>query len=110
AARRINEQLRRRGQDEGVQALASYQQLVKTTKASVKQATTIKGVLEKLSTPQVQRLVQILSQFIPRIEQVITQTCRSVANQREKHILSSLVEHPLWLVLTGGFTLNRMKQ
>lgn len=78
AARRINEQLRRRGQDEGVQAIGAYQQLVKTTKASVKQATTIKGVLEKLSTPQAQRLVQILSKFIPRIEQVITQTCRRV--------------------------------
>lgn len=35
-------------------------------------------MLEKLSTPQAQRLVQILSQFIPRIEQVITQTCRRV--------------------------------
>jgi len=90
-ARRINEQLRRRGKDEGVQAKKAYQQLVRITKASIKQATTVQALLEELISPQAKRLVKILSEFVPRIEQVIDQTCRRIFGQEKLAATSKLL-------------------
>lgn len=82
-ARRINEQLRRRGKDEGAQTQKAYEQLVKTTKASVRQAKTVQRLLDELISPQAKRLAKTLAEFIPRVKQVINQTCLRVFGKQK---------------------------
>jgi IS5 family transposase len=78
AARRIYESSRRRGETAKASVRTAYQRLVGITQASVGQARQVLTALEGYSDKQAQQLQASLDQFIPRVEQVITQTQRRV--------------------------------
>jgi len=78
AARRIYESGRRRSQTAKANVRKAYQRLVRITRASVGQAKQVLVALEGRLDKQAQELRASLEQFIPRVEQVITQTKRRV--------------------------------
>ena len=78
AARRVYESSRRRSQTAKANVRKAYQRLVRITQASVGQARQVLAALEGRMDKQAQELRANLEQFIPRVEQVITQTKRRV--------------------------------
>ena len=78
AARRIYESGRRQSQTAKTNVRKAYQRLVRITGASVGQAKQVLVALEGCLDKQAQELRASLEQFIPRVEQVITQTKRRV--------------------------------
>jgi IS5 family transposase len=78
AARRIYESSRRRGDAAKAKVQEAYQQLVRTSQASVGQARRVLAALEGHRDKRAQKLKASLEQFIPRVEQVIAQTRRRV--------------------------------
>lgn len=78
AARRVYESGRRRGQTAKANARKAYQRLVRIAQSSIGQARQVLAALEGRMDKQAQKLRASLEQFIPRVEQVITQTKRRV--------------------------------
>ena len=76
--KRIAEATRRRGPQAEQLLQGAYQQLLATTQAVVRQAQQVVPVLTQHGSRAAQRLVETLETFIPRVEQVITQTTRRV--------------------------------
>ncbi len=61
----------------------AYIKLIEVTKASLRQAQKVKTILTGLNENKCQKLLPKLIMFIPRIEQVIEQTCRRVFKQEK---------------------------
>lgn len=78
AARRIYEGARRRGEAAKASVQEAYRHLVRITQASVGQAKQVLAALEGQRDKQAQKLKTALEQFLPRVEQVVTQTKRRV--------------------------------
>jgi len=78
AARRISEGARRRGEAAKTSVQSTYRRLVSTTQASVGQAKRVLAALQGQQDKQAQKLKASLEQFLPRVEQVIAQTCQRV--------------------------------
>ena len=77
-ARRIYESTRRRGEAAQASVRKAYQRLVSITQKSVGQAWQVLAVLEDRRDEQAQKVKASLEQFVPRVEQVISQAKRRV--------------------------------
>jgi len=77
-ARQIATYARQRSAQAKAGLQATYQRLIKTTQASVKQARTILSSLKEQSSRTAARLVDELEAFLPRVEQALNQTIRRV--------------------------------
>jgi IS5 family transposase len=78
AARRIYQSGRRRGEAAKGRVQDTYSHLTGIAQASVRQAKRVLDALENQGNKQAQKLKVILEQFIPRVEQVISQAKRRV--------------------------------
>ena len=80
--RRVTKQLidatRRRGEAATEQVREGYQQLVRVTQQVVEQAQQVQAQLQPQRDRAAQRLLDTLETFVPRVEQVISQTTRRV--------------------------------
>jgi IS5 family transposase len=77
-ARQIANYARQRSAKAKASLKGTYQRLIKTTQASVKQAQTVLSVLKSQSSRTAARIVDVLETFIPRVEQALDQTVRRV--------------------------------
>jgi IS5 family transposase len=77
-ARRIADEMRKRGSEARGDLKEVYRHLVSTTKANVQQAKQVLEALREEGSKQAEQLADTLEQFIPRVEQVIEQTVRRV--------------------------------
>ena len=81
-ARRIADEVRKRGSEATTDLKELYRRLVSTTKTNVQQAQQVLGALKEQTSQQAKRLADTLEQFIPRVEQVIEQTVRRVLEEQ----------------------------
>ena len=77
-ARRIADEVRKRGSEAKADLKEAYQRLISTTKANVQQAKQVLAALKGEGSKQAERLAGTLELFIPRVEQVIEQAVRRV--------------------------------
>ncbi len=76
--KRIMEATRQRGQQAEEAMQSAYHQLLATTQAVVKQAHQVERTLTQQASQPARKLAETLECFIPRVEQVLTQTTRRV--------------------------------
>jgi IS5 family transposase len=87
AARKIDRQAQR-----GKAAVKkTYRQLVDTTSASVRQAQQVLEELKQVGDAAAERLCETLETFIPRVEQVISQTTRRIFQEERVPAAEKLV-------------------
>jgi IS5 family transposase len=79
-ARQVGEAMRKRGDTAREQGMKAYRKLIKATRATVKQAQQVLPALQTVKGKQAEKLTELLETFIPRAEQVISQTVRRVVN------------------------------
>ncbi|TLN00318.1 ISNCY family transposase, partial [bacterium] len=77
-ARQAGEAMRKGGETAQTQGKAAYRRLVQATQATIRQAEQVCAALEKQGSEEAQKLAQILATFLPRAEQVVSQTVRRV--------------------------------
>jgi IS5 family transposase len=77
-AKRIEDAIRKRTEDAQAARQTAYQQLIRITTASVKQARQVGTALKDQASRAARQLAEQLSQMLPRVEQVIEQTRRRV--------------------------------
>jgi len=82
-ARQVGEAMRRRGDQAKEEGKSVYRRLIQAAEATIGQAQRVLPVLQKQVTLQAQRLARTLETFIPRAEQVVTQTIRRVLHQEK---------------------------
>ena len=76
--KRIMDAARQRGTEAADRMQTAYQRLLEITRATVKQATQVEACLSAHPTPACPKLVATLRQFVPLVQQVVTQTTRRV--------------------------------
>jgi IS5 family transposase len=76
--KRIMEAARQRGEQAAEGMRTAYERLLTLTTTRVKQAEQVREVLRERATPKAQQLVRTVQQFVPLVQQVITQTTRRV--------------------------------
>lgn len=96
----------RRGEEAEASIKDAYQTLLTVSQALLEQAQQVKETLQRGGQPTVQRLVDQLTTFLPRVQQVMRQTQRRVLNgesvpAREK--LVSLFEPHTAIIRKGKF-------
>lgn len=77
-ARQVGEALRKRGEAAQEQGLQAYRKLVKATQQTIKQAQQVLPALQAMSGQGAEKLGEVLEIFIPRAEQVVSQTVQRV--------------------------------
>jgi transposase, IS5 family len=77
-ARQVGEAMRKSGETAREQGLRAYRKLVKTTQQTIAQAQQVLPALQVVTDKQADRLSEVLETFIPRAEQVVSQTVRRV--------------------------------
>lgn len=77
-ARQVGEAMRKRGETAQEQGLHAYRKLVKATQQTIEQAQQVLPALQATTGPEADRLTETLATFIPRAEQVVSQTVRRV--------------------------------
>jgi transposase, IS5 family len=77
-ARQVGEAMRKSGETAREQGLRAYRKLVKTTQQTIAQAQQVLPALQVVTDKQAGRLSEVLETFIPRAEQVVSQTVRRV--------------------------------
>jgi transposase, IS5 family len=82
-ARQVGEAMRRRGDQAKEEGKAAYRKLIQAAEATIRQAQQVLPVLQEQATCQAQQLAQTLETFIPRTQQVVTQTIRRVLHQEK---------------------------
>jgi len=82
-ARQIGEAMRRRSEQAKTEGKTAYRKLIQVTEATIEQAQQVLPVLQKQATDQAKKLAQTLNTFIPRAQQVVTQTVRRVLQQEK---------------------------
>lgn len=82
-ARQIGEAMRRRSERAKTEGKTAYRKLIQVTEATIEQAQQVLPVLQKQATDQAKKLAQTLDTFIPRAQQVVTQTVRRVLQQEK---------------------------
>jgi len=82
-ARQVGEAMRRRSEQAKTEGKTAYRKLIRAAEAMIEQAQQVLPVLQKQVTDQAKKLAQILSTFIPRAQQVVTQTVRRVLQQEK---------------------------
>jgi IS5 family transposase len=82
-ARQIGEAMRRRSEQAKNEGKKAYKKLVRVTESTIKQAQQVLLVLQEQTEQTAEKLTQTLETFIPRAQQVVSQTIRRVL-QEEK--------------------------
>ena len=77
-ARQVGEAMRKRGEAAQEQGLQAYRKLVKATQQTIEQAQQVLPALQDATGKEAEKLSEILETFIPRAEQVVSQTVRRV--------------------------------
>jgi len=77
-ARQVGEAMRKHGEAAQEQGLQAYPKLVKATQQTIKQAQHVLPALQAVSGQGAEKLSAVLETFIPRAEQVVSQTVRRV--------------------------------
>lgn len=77
-ARQVGEAMRKSGETAREQGLQAYRKLVKATQQTIEQAQQVLPALQAMTDKQADRLTEVLETFIPRAEQVVSQTVRRV--------------------------------
>jgi transposase, IS5 family len=77
-ARQVGEAMRKSGETAREQGLRAYRKLVKTTQQTIVQAQQVLPALQVVTDKEADRLSEVLETFIPRAEQVVSQTVRRV--------------------------------
>lgn len=77
-ARQVGEAMRKRGETAREQGMQAYHKLVKATQQTIKQAQRVLPALQAVTGEGAEKLSAILETFIPRAEQVVSQTVRRV--------------------------------
>jgi IS5 family transposase len=77
-ARQVGEAMRKSGETAREQGLRAYHKLVKATQQTIEQAQQVVPALQAVTGKQAEKLSAILETFIPRAEQVVSQTVRRV--------------------------------
>jgi transposase, IS5 family len=77
-ARQVGEAMRKNGETAREQGLRAYRKLVKATQQTIAQAQQVLPALQSVSGKEAEKLSEILEAFIPRAEQVVSQTVRRV--------------------------------
>jgi IS5 family transposase len=82
-ARQVGEAMRRGREQAKIEGKRAYRKLIRATEATIEQAQQVLPVLQEQTTHQAKKLAQTLSTFIPRAQQVVTQTVRRVLHQEK---------------------------
>jgi IS5 family transposase len=82
-ARQVGEAMRRGGERAKTEGKTAYRKLIRATEATIEQAQQVLPVLQEQTVYQTKKLAQTLSTFIPRAQQVVTQTVRRVLHQEK---------------------------
>jgi len=82
-ARQIGEAMRRRSEQAKTEGKTAYRKLIQVTEATIEQVQQVLPLLQKQATDQAKKLAQTLDTFIPRAQQVVTQTVRHVLQQEK---------------------------
>jgi IS5 family transposase len=77
-ARQVGEAMRKKGETPREQGLQAYRKLVKATQQTIQQARQVLPALQAVTCKQAEKLTAILEAFVPRAEQVVSQTVRRV--------------------------------
>jgi len=77
-ARQVGEAMRKSGETAREQGLRAYRKLVKATQQTIQQAQQVLPALQSVTGKEAEKLTEILETFIPRAEQVVSQTVRRV--------------------------------
>lgn len=79
-ARQVGEAMRKRGETAREQGMKAYRKLVKATQTTIEQAQQVLPALQAVTSKEAEKLSAVLETFIPRAEQVVSQTVRRVFN------------------------------
>lgn len=82
-ARQAGEAMRRGAEQAKIEGKTAYRKLLRATQATIEQAQQVLPVLQKQAAHQAKKLAETLEIFIPRAQQVVTQTIRRVLNQEK---------------------------
>ncbi|HSG42181.1 MAG TPA: ISNCY family transposase [Anaerolineales bacterium] len=82
-ARQVGEAMRRRSEQAKTEGKTAYRKLIRAVEATLEQVTQVLPVLQEQTTKQAQKLAETLETFIPRAQQVVTQTVRRVLQQEK---------------------------
>lgn len=82
-ARQVGEAMRRSGEQAKIEGKTAYRKLIRATDATIAQAQQVLPVLQKQAAHQAKKLAEILESFLPRAQQVVTQTVRRVLDQEK---------------------------
>jgi len=82
-ARQVGEAMRRGGEQAKIEGKSAYRKLIRAAEATIAQAQQVLPVLQKQAAHQAQKLTQTLETFLPRAQQVVTQTVRRVLDQEK---------------------------
>ena len=77
-ARRVGEAMRKSGETAREQGMHAYRKLVKATQQTIEQAQQVLPALQSMTGKEAEKLTEVLETFIPRAEQVVSQTVRRV--------------------------------
>jgi transposase, IS5 family len=77
-ARQVGEAMRKRGETAQEQGMQAYRKLVKATQQTIEQAQQVLPALQVVPDKEAKKLSEVLETFIPRAEQVVSQTMRRV--------------------------------
>lgn len=77
-ARQVGEAMRKSGETAREQGMHAYRKLVKATQQTIEQAQQVLPALQAMTGKEADRLTEVLETFIPRAEQVVSQTVRRV--------------------------------
>lgn len=91
SAKRAARKIDRRAQRGKAAVKKTYRHLVDTTKASVRQAQQVLEELKQVGEATAGRLCETLEMFIPRVEQVISQTTRRIFQEEQVPAAEKLV-------------------
>jgi transposase, IS5 family len=82
-ARQVGEAMRRGGERAKTEGKTAYRKLIRAAEVTIEQAQQVLPVLQEQAADPAKRLVQILETFIPRAQQVVSQTVRRVLHQEK---------------------------
>ena len=82
-ARQVGEAMRRGGERAKTEGKSAYRKLLRATEATIAQAQQVLPVLQEQTAKQVKKLAETLEIFIPRAQQVVTQTVRRILHQEK---------------------------
>ena len=82
-ARQVGEAMRRGREQAKIEGKRAYRKLIRAAEATIEQAQQVLPVLQEQASHQAKRLTQTLETFIPRAQQVVTQTVRRVLHQEK---------------------------